>query len=109
MHINDVFAKNSKMQKKPIFFFKQGTQKKSELLITTFCAEICTIQAKNPQYLRENKKTKKVNILIIQITEPSSDGTVLLALFFTSNGHFVNGADVCDVNMKKSRYLHKRR
>ena len=44
--------------------------------------------------------TKKVNILICQISEPSSEGTVLSALFFTSNGHFVSDADVCDVNFK---------
>ena len=53
-------------------------------------------------FCNKNNKQKKVNILICQISEPSSEGTVLSALFFTSNGHFVNGADVCDVNLKKS-------
>ena len=48
------------------------------------------------------RKQKKINILICQISEPSSEGTVLSALFFTSNGHFVNGADVCDVGFKNN-------
>ena len=50
----------------------------------------------------KNNKQKKANILIFQISEPSSEGTVLSALFFTSNGHFVNGADVCDVGFKNN-------
>ena len=44
IHINDVFAKNSRMRKKsPIWkkylFLQMGYTKKSELLINTFCAE----------------------------------------------------------------------
>ena len=63
-----------------------------------------TLYAPKITFLRnKNNKQKQVNILICQISEPSSEGTVLSALFFTSNGHFVNGADVCDVKCV-SRY-----
>ena len=54
---------------------------------------------------QQYESKKKVNFLICQIFESSSEGTVLSALFFTSNGHFVNGADVCEVNLKKSYFV----
>ena len=61
MHINDVFAKNSKMRKKTYFeeyFFLQirYTEEIRAVNYHFFCAEICTISAQNPQCLRKGLK-----------------------------------------------------